>query len=89
VLYVEALIGPDTVNTIPPATLVAFKDHGRAELTLEDDLETAAENFADLAAVGVDFGVIAGELEDEGVQAFADSYASLLGTVEERRVASL
>jgi transaldolase len=89
VLYVEALIGPDTVNTVPPATLQAFKDHGRAEATIEKDLEEAEEAFSGLEQIEIDFEEVTGELEDEGVKAFAESYTSLLETVEKRRVESL
>ena len=88
VLYVETLIGPDTVNTVPPATLLAFKDHGRVELTLETGIEEAEEAFARLDAIGIDFANVTDELEAEGVKAFADAYTSLLDTVEKRRVKS-
>ena len=84
-LYVESLIGPDTVNTVPPATLKAFKDHGRASLTIEEDLESARTAFDQFAALGLDFEKATEELEAEGVEAFARSYADLLETVEERR----
>ena len=85
VRYIETLIGPDTVNTVPPSTLEAFKDHGIAEATLETGLEEAAEDFARLEMLGIDFAEVTAELEAEGVKAFADSYVSLLDTVEKRR----
>ena len=85
VLYVETLIGPDTVNTVPPATLEAFKDHGQAALTIENQLEQARTAFERFEALGLDFEKATAELEAEGVEAFARSYADLLETVEERR----
>ncbi|MFU8857882.1 MAG: bifunctional transaldolase/phosoglucose isomerase [Deferrisomatales bacterium] len=84
-LYVDALIGPDTVNTVPPATLAAFLDHGTARATVGDDLEGARERRADLATAGVDLDAITRTLLEEGLDAFARSYASLLGSVAERR----
>jgi len=84
VLYVESLIGPGTINTVPPQTLQAFLDHGRAELTIENDLDSAERDFRDLAAVGISFDQVTQELEDEGVKAFADSYDALIETISGR-----
>jgi transaldolase len=89
VLYVETLIGPDTVNTVPPKTLAAFKDHGAAAMTLEDDLDAARANFDQFAALGLDFEQATDELEAEGVDAFAKAYTELLSTVEKRRSSRL
>lgn len=83
--YVEELIGPDTVNTVPPATLDAFRDHGKVRLTLEKDLDQARQDFEDLAALGISIDQVTSELEDEGVAAFADAFSELLKTVGERR----
>lgn len=85
VLYVEELIGPETVNTVPPGTLDAFRDHGRAALTLEKDLDAAWKAFADFESLGLSFEKATAELEEEGVQSFADSFTALLSAVEERR----
>jgi transaldolase len=85
VLYVEELIGPDTVNTMPPATLAAFNDHGRVESRIRHDLAGARAMFARLTALGVPVESLIGELEAEGVQAFAKSFDDLLGTLETRR----
>ena len=85
VLYVETLIGPDTVNTVPPNTLDAFRDHGKAALLLENDVESAAQAFEAFAAKGLSFDIATEELETEGVKAFADAFTALLQTVEERR----
>lgn len=84
-LYVDELIGPDTVNTVPPATLDAFRDHGRAELTVTRDLDGAQKVFVDLKALGISMSDVTRELEEEGVAAFADAFTSLLETIDERR----
>lgn len=84
-LYVDELIGPDTINTMPPHTLAAFMDHGKAELTIEDDLPQAEKVFADLESMGISIDELTRELEDEGVKAFADAYQALLQTLEEKR----
>jgi transaldolase len=85
VLYVEELIGPDTVNTLPPATLAAFNDHGKVETRIRHDLAGARAVFARLTALGVPVESLIGELEGEGVQTFAKSFDDLLGTLETRR----
>ncbi len=73
-LYVEELIGPATVNTMPVATFEAFRDHGRVDLTLQKDVDGARRVLAELAANGIDMAAITQELEDEGVDSFAKSY---------------
>ncbi|MBL8097574.1 MAG: bifunctional transaldolase/phosoglucose isomerase [Anaerolineales bacterium] len=83
--YVDNLIGPDTVNTVPPATLDAFREHGNASLTITRDLEESQNIFVQLKAQGISMSDVTQELEDEGVQAFADAYATLIGAIEERR----
>jgi len=85
VLYVEELIGPHTVNTVPPHTLAAFLDHGRVALTLEHGVDEAARALDRLAALGIDMDEVTEQLEREGVQSFADAFAALLKGVEERR----
>lgn len=89
VLYVEALIGPQTVNTVPPQTLVAFADHGEAKLTLSADVSTEKEVIAALEHLGVSMARVTQELEEEGVKAFADAFDALLKTIEERRLAAV
>lgn len=84
-LYVDTLIGPHTVNTVPPATLDAFRDHGAADLTISDDLPAADRLFADLAAAGIDMQQVTLELEQEGVASFADAFTTLLSAIEARR----
>jgi transaldolase len=78
VLYVEELIGPETVNTMPEETIRAFQDHGRVALTLEEGLDEAKEVFRRIAEVGVDYDDVTATLEREGVEKFSDSFAELL-----------
>ena len=85
VLYVEELIGPDTVNTMPPATLKAFNDHGVVEARISRDVNAARALFARLTALGVPVAALIDQLEDEGVRAFEKSFADLLATLETRR----
>jgi transaldolase len=84
-LYVDELIGADTVNTMPPQTLTAFNDHGTVEPRLERDLDAARTLFERLPGLGVPIGTLIDQLEPEGVAAFAKSYDSLLATLETRR----
>ncbi|MBI4761183.1 MAG: bifunctional transaldolase/phosoglucose isomerase [Chloroflexota bacterium] len=87
-IYVDNLIGPETVNTVPPQTLEAFKDHGIAEVTLVRGLDEARDAIAQLEALGISMEVVTQELEDEGVKAFADAFTQLLATIDERRKAA-
>ena len=84
-LYVDELVASDSVNTIPPATLSAFLDHGSTDLRIEQDLERATDNFNLLPELGFDFLRIAQELEDKGVEQFMQAYTSLLETIETKR----
>ncbi len=81
VMYVEDLIGPDTVDTMPPETIEAFQDHGEVAPTLAKGIKKARAVFEDLAAVGVDVDDVTETLEAEGVQKFADSFTDLLAEV--------
>jgi transaldolase len=85
VLYVEELIGPETVNTMPEETIEAFEDHGEVALTLERDLDEARRVFERIAEAGVDYDEVVAVLEREGVQKFADSFAELLEGVSAKR----
>jgi transaldolase len=87
-IYVDGLIGPDTVNTIPTETLEAFLDHGQARRTVDKDIEEAEQVMADLAKVGVDINAITEQLQVDGVKAFVDSYDQLLNALEEKRIRS-
>ncbi|MEO6722873.1 MAG: transaldolase [Ferruginibacter sp.] len=82
VKYVEALIGPDTVNTIPMETLVAFRDHGNAASRLEDDLEHATQVLEDVKNAGIDIDAITNQLEEEGIEKFNKPYDKLLEAIE-------
>ena len=88
VIYVEELIGQDTVNTLPVATLEAFRDHGEPRTSLLENVAGADRVFADLAEVGVDIDAITTELQVEGVAAFAKSFDQLLGALDGARVKS-
>lgn len=87
VLYVEELIGPDTVNTMPLDTLMAFQDHGRLQLTLTRDVDVAQRRLEMLPTLGIDLGQIMKLLEREGVAQFAQSYDELLADLREKSVA--
>jgi len=89
VMYVEELIGPETVNTVPPKTLDAFRDHGQARSTLDMGVDEAREVLAALETLGISLGQVTQELEQEGVQAFSDAYTALLKTLDERRLIAL
>jgi transaldolase len=85
--YVQELIGPDTVNTMPPATMDAFRDHGMPRATLEQGLAEAAETVRRFNEAGIDLIEIGEELQQEGVELFAKSFADLYATIESRRAA--
>lgn len=85
VIYVEELVGPDTVNTVPPQTLVAFLEHGKVRLSLEQDVEAARQTLADLETLGIFMRAVTQTLEEEGVKSFADAFGVLLKAVEDRR----
>jgi transaldolase / glucose-6-phosphate isomerase len=87
-IYIDSLIGPDTVNTVPPATLESFREHGVAEVTITRDLDQAQDALQQLEAAGISMDVVTQELEEEGVKAFADAFAQLLKTIEERRMSA-
>lgn len=78
VLYVESLIGPETINTLPDATLAAFRDHGRALPTLESGVDAARQQFAALEHLGIDMDGVGEELQVEGVRLFSQSFDQLL-----------
>ena len=85
VYYVEALLAPGTVNTLPPDTLEAYRDHGDPEIRIHEDLEGAHRRLAELGELGIDFQVVLEELEKEGVEKFSKSYHELLDTIEEKQ----
>ena len=83
--YVQELIGPDSINTMPEATLEAFKDHGQAQITIYDNLEEAERLFSQLQGVGVDINQVTEQLEGEGVKLFSDSFYLLLKEIAQKR----
>jgi transaldolase len=85
VMYVEELIGPETVNTMPKETVEAFQDHGEVAPTLEHGLDESRALFRKLAEIGVDYDDVTETLEREGVEKFADSFRDLLAGIEEKR----
>ncbi len=78
VMYVETLIGPDTINTMPQNTMEAFKDHGKVSRTVDADLASAKKVMADLKAVGIDLKAVTDQLEEEGIAGFTKSYDALI-----------
>ena len=87
VMYVEDLIGPDTVNTMPFETISAFQDHGLTRETLTEGVDEARALLGELAAAGIDYEDVTAVLESEGVQKFSDSFASLLAGIDAKRAA--
>jgi transaldolase / glucose-6-phosphate isomerase len=88
-LYVDGLIGPDTVNTVPPATLTAYMDHGKPAPTLERDREEAHQQILAFANLGLDLTHVCQALLADGVKSFAGSMTTLLGVIAARRTAIL
>ncbi|CAN5492526.1 hypothetical protein BH24GEM3_BH24GEM3_09490 [soil metagenome] len=84
VIYVEELIGPDTVNTMPLKTLQAFADHGIARRTVDEDVERARAELAALAELGIDLDRVTAQVQEEGVEKFVTPFRSLLQSIEEK-----
>jgi transaldolase len=87
VVYVEELIGADTVDTMPPATIDAFRDHGKARHSLEEDLAGASELFSRLAKLGINMETVTEKLQVDGVKLFADSFDTLMQALAAKRQA--
>jgi transaldolase len=85
VLYIDTLIGPHTVNTMPPATYDAFRDHGKPLVTITDDLKGAHDLFGKLKEIGIDLTAVTDELTVAGVKSFSESYNNLIAVIERRR----
>jgi len=83
-LYVDSLIGPDTVNTVPPKTLDAFVAHGEAAVTIDEDLEAARSTLAALPQFGIDLDTVTAELEADGIRKFADSNDALVSALHDK-----
>jgi transaldolase len=85
VLYVEELIGPETVNTMPTATIEAFKDHGKVAMTLTEGTAEAREALDEIEAAGIGYKAVTDQLEDEGGKLFSQAFDSLMKTLDEKR----
>lgn len=84
-MYIDQLIGPETVSTIPPETIDAFRDHGHLSYTLEDDIAGAQQVLDALAGLGIDLDAVTEQLQSDGVIAFSKSFDSLMNTIEDKR----
>ncbi|MFM8322460.1 MAG: transaldolase family protein, partial [Chloroflexota bacterium] len=89
VIYVEELVGPDTVNTMPPQTVIAFLDHGQVRPSLFEDLPGARQALAGLETLGISMAAVTDQLEQDGVQSFSDAFTVLLEAIETRRAAAV
>src|ERR671921_355483 len=89
VLYVDNLIGPETVNTVPPATYTAIRDHGVPKVTLEEGIEECNKLFDDLRALGIDIAAVTQKLQEDGLAAFVTSFDTLVESIESKRDALL
>src|SRR6185437_5117254 len=89
VLYVEELIGPNTINTVPPATLDAFRDHGKVRDSLEENIDEARHVLEELQKSGISLDAITTELVKDGVKQFADAADKLYGAVASKRATVL
>lgn len=87
VIYVEELIAADTVNTVPPQTLDAFRDHGESGITIAKNLSAMRKALAELEKLGIHMDQVTNELEVEGVKSFSDAFTGLLKTIDDRRAA--
>jgi transaldolase len=85
ILYVEELIGKDTVNTLPPATIEAYKDHGKPAARIEIDLEGARAHMKKLADLSIDFEQITRKLTDDGVVLFANAFKEMISAIEKKK----
>jgi transaldolase/glucose-6-phosphate isomerase len=85
VLYLDNMIGPDTVNTVPPATYTAFRDHGKAGLTLEQGLDECRAVISKLAAIGIDLKEVTAKLQSDGLSSFVGSFDTLVESIESKR----
>jgi transaldolase/glucose-6-phosphate isomerase len=88
-LYVDNLVGPDTINTMPPQTLEATLDHARVEVTVTRDTDGARDTIAELGRAGISLDTVTQELEIEGVSAFSEAITSLLKTIDDRRASAV
>ncbi len=85
---INDMIGPDTVNTMPLTTIESFREHGKVRLSIEDQLSEAKTQLAALADVGIHYDQVTRQLQDEGVQKFADSFHTLFQCIDNKRLSS-
>ncbi|MFQ5592266.1 MAG: transaldolase family protein, partial [Phycisphaerae bacterium] len=85
-MYVDGLIGPQTVNTLPPDTIHAALDHCRTEVTIDEDLDQARATLVELSDLGIDLGAVTRQLSVEGIGLFARSFCDLLENLERKRM---
>ncbi len=85
VLYAEELVGPDTVDTMPLETIENFRDHGKVRRSVEDNIQQAKDEFEELEKVGIHYDQVTKQLQDEGVQKFADSFHELFKGIESKK----
>jgi transaldolase len=85
VLYVDNLIGPETVNTVPPQTYEAIRDHGKAALTIEEGLDESHDVIARLGEIGIDLKAVTDKLQKDGLEAFVKSFDTLEQSIEAKR----
>jgi transaldolase/glucose-6-phosphate isomerase len=83
--YVEELIAPDSINTLPETTIKAFQDHGEVKVAIHNGLKEAEKLFPELKSMGIDIREVTGQLEKDGVQLFSDSFFALLGEIAKKR----
>jgi len=84
-IYIDGLIGKNTVNTMPPATIISFRDHGKLSNAIETDVDEAQTHMEKLASFGIDFGKVTDKLLKDGVESFAASFRDLLKTIDEKK----
>jgi transaldolase/glucose-6-phosphate isomerase len=87
-LYIDTLIGADTVNTMPPATMDAFRDHGTAAVTLTENIDEARHVLAEADRLGLDLNGVTGTLVQEGVASFVKAFDDLLGSIAAKQPAT-
>jgi len=86
VIYIEDLIGPDTVNTAPSETIAAFADHGIVRRTVDENLDEARATLAAINALGISYDAVTQQLEDEGIEKFGEAYRQIIDEVEKKRL---
>jgi len=86
VIYIEELIGPDTINTAPAETITAFADHGIVRRTVDENLDDARATLAAISALGISYDAVTQQLEDEGVSKFGEAYQQIIDEVEKKRL---